>query len=281
MKRCKKSRLIISLVLAAVLGLAGCTAYAEVPSAGNTVIDSMSLAAASKEPTVTAAVTAASETNIPSWADGTFNSNGTGATDTVSPDGSKVMAGTNESMVLSSDETKTTEGTTTKPTTTTDTTKTTKATGTTAETTEQPANPDAGIDIYPDPTPAPEGTYSADKAQQVLVLVNQARADAGYSALTWNSTLAAACDVRAKEIAINFGHTRPDGTSERTASNWLSLGENIAMGRDLDTAQASFDCWMESPPHKDNLIGVAYDYTITGISCYCVDGVYFWVQEFG
>ena len=118
-------------------------------------------------------------------------------------------------------------------------------------------------------------------AQQVLVLVNQARADAGYPALTWNDTLAAACDVRAKELVTNFGHTRPDGTSEGTASNWLELGENIATGRSLGTSQAVMDAWMASEGHKNNLLGVTWDYTITAVSCYCVNGVYFWVQEFG
>ena len=71
------------------------------------------------------------------------------------------------------------------------------------------------------------------------------------------------------------------GTSEATASDGLSHGENIATGRDLTTAQAVMDAWMASEGHKNNLLGVTKAYTITGVSCYCVNGVYFWVQEFG
>jgi len=263
MRKSEKPRMIVSLILAAMLGLSGCTAYAAVPTAGSTVKESMSLTAAAKEPTETAAVTKTSEITMPSGADAAINPNGSEGTETESTDGSSDTGVTlSETMA------------------TTAATKTTKATGTTAETTEQPANAWEGDDPTV-PTDPPEGTYSADMAQQVLVLVNQARADAGYPALTWNSTLAAACDVRAKELVTNFGHTRPDGSSERTASDGLALGENLARGRDLDTSQAVMDAWMESEGHKNNLLGVTYDYTITAVSCYCVNGVYFWVQEFG
>jgi uncharacterized protein YkwD len=118
-------------------------------------------------------------------------------------------------------------------------------------------------------------------AQQVFALVNQARSDAGYPALTWNDTLATAGDVRAKEIVINFSHARPDGTGFPTASDGLADGENIAAGRNYNTAQAVMDAWMASEGHKNNLLGVSWDYTITAISCYCVNGCYYWVEDFG
>lgn len=131
----------------------------------------------------------------------------------------------------------------------------------------------------PTETSPPVCAYYPDLARQVLILVNQARTDAGSPELAWNDTLSAASDVRAKEIVNYFAHTRPDGTSCVTASNGLAYGENLARGNGIVTAQYVFDAWMGDEGHKDNIL--YYNYTITAISCYCVNGVYYWAEEFG
>ena len=273
------------IILAFVMSVSGCSSRTPVAVTSDTAATT-SIATETNEPTETAAVTTVIDSTmitVPSASGTTAPEQTASVSETTAATSVTTTSAPKETAApTAAATTKATCAATVKPTTAKPTTAaTTKATGTTAETTEQPANPNAGILDPTVPTDPPVGTYSADMAQQVFALVNQARSDAGYPALTWNDTLAAACDIRAKEIVTNFSHARPDGTSEATASDWLSCGENIAKGRSLSAAQAVMDAWMASEGHKNNLLGVTNPYTITAVSCYCVNGVYYWVEEFG
>ena len=90
------------------------------------------------------------------------------------------------------------------------------------------------------------GTYGQTEARKITSMVNEFRT--GNEAWYWNSDdqtkttcknlkklkydyeLEKAAMQRAMEIALNFSHTRPDGTSCFTAYSYTSAGENIAAG---------------------------------------------------
>ncbi len=117
-------------------------------------------------------------------------------------------------------------------------------------------------------------------AQQVLSIVNAERVKYGLSALTYDSTLAKAADIRAKEIRTLFSHTRPDGRScftvlDEVGYSYRSAGENIAYGQ--RSASEVMNAWMNSEGHRANILG-NYDYI--GIGVYESGGTIYWSQFF-
>lgn len=78
--------------------------------------------------------------------------------------------------------------------------------------------------------------------------------------------------IRAKEIAQNFDHTRPNGQSCFTAypSNLTAMGENIAEGQ--TSAKAVTDSWKETnnpysgQDHRRNMLSSQFN--AVGIACY-------------
>ena len=101
------------------------------------------------------------------------------------------------------------------------------------------------------------------------------------SALTVNDELEAAAKVRARELATEFSHTRPDGTICFTAYPGSVWGENIAYGYGL-TAEGAVEMWKEEgmtysgQGHRRNMLGEYYN--AVGIAGYHVDGVNYWVM---
>lgn len=118
---------------------------------------------------------------------------------------------------------------------------------------------------------------SGDYAEQMLALVNQARAEAGAAPLTLDSKLCDAADKRAEEITAKFSHTRPNGSDCFTIFSEYGIsshggGENIAMGS--TDVNAIFNMWMNSPGHRSNILDSRFK-TIGIGKC----GSY-WVQMF-
>ena len=114
-------------------------------------------------------------------------------------------------------------------------------------------------------------------ASAALDLVNQERAAAGLSALSWSNGLAAAASVRAKEIVTVFSHTRPDGSDWWTVDGNIMFGENLA--EFYNTPESVVQAWMNSPTHRANIL--EGEYLTCGISIYEVNGDWYWAQEFG
>ena len=91
--------------------------------------------------------------------------------------------------------------------------------------------------------------------------------------------------IRAKEIAQSFSHTRPNGQSCFTAypSNLTARGENIAEGQ--ESAREVTEDWMETnnsysgQGHRRNMLSDKFN--AVGIACYVQNGTYYWVQAFG
>ncbi len=156
---------------------------------------------------------------------------------------------------------------TTKPVTTAapTTVPTTKAEPTTVAPTERPTN------IITD-------SEESDTELAVADMINMHRAAEALGELTYSPELAAAADIRAKEIVSNFSHTRPDGSLWYTAGNGI-MGENIAKG--YNSSSAVVNAWMNSEGHRKNIL--TKNYTKTGVGCYYDKDtdMYYWVQLFG
>lgn len=113
-------------------------------------------------------------------------------------------------------------------------------------------------------------------AMQMLNEVNLERSSRGLSALTLDPELTAAAEIRAREIAEKFSHTRPDGTKWSTVSS-AAYGENIARGQ--KTADKVMAAWMSSSGHRQNILRASYG--SIGVACAKVGNVVYWVQLFG
>lgn len=145
--------------------------------------------------------------------------------------------------------------------------------------TEAGAGSAGGIDIQDEDVPmagAPdiEGTAPASEVSfdqftqeqrtamdQVLELVNKARAEAGLPTLELDPGLCQAAQVRAGECAVSFSHTRPNGARYSTAITEAGLdlgysGENIATGH--TTPEQVVSSWLESQGHRDNILNERY-----------------------
>jgi uncharacterized protein YkwD len=94
-------------------------------------------------------------------------------------------------------------------------------------------------------------------------LINGARDDNGLSPLSPQSQLRAAARVQAADMACNHftGHTGSDGSSvrdrvEAQGYSWSWIGENYMITS--SGPQAAFNWWMNSEPHRNNILGSAY-----------------------
>ncbi|HIU10023.1 MAG TPA: hypothetical protein IAB00_02030 [Candidatus Avidehalobacter gallistercoris] len=141
-----------------------------------------------------------------------------------------------------------------------------------------PTTPDT-----PDTPTTPDSSTNTNSSyiEQVVTLVNQERAKQGLSPVTLDSRLSAAAQVRAKEAAQSFSHTRPNGTSCFTALqeagvSYRGAGENIAYGQ--QTPAAVMKDWMNSSGHRANILKASY--TKIGVGYTVVNGTPYWSQFF-
>ncbi len=118
-------------------------------------------------------------------------------------------------------------------------------------------------------------------------LVNEQREQAGLAPLERDGLLDEAAMLRAAEIrVVDFAggqpHTRPDGTSYKTALEALGItgrgyGENIA--RTKTSPEDAMQAWMDSESHRRNILKEKYD--SIGIGAYQrEDGKLDWIQLF-
>jgi len=140
------------------------------------------------------------------------------------------------------------------------------------QTTQAATTVAAAVTTAAQTAPPSSGSFDGGMAGAVLDLANQQRT--GLCALAWNESLAATAQTRAKEIVVSFSHTRPDGSDWYTAGS--QMAENIAKGQ--SSSGDVMSSWMASAGHAANITNGAY--TQMGVACYCVDGTYYWVQEF-
>ena len=130
----------------------------------------------------------------------------------------------------------------------------------------------------PKPTETPLNTENFIK--EVIRLTNIERKKAGKSSVQENAALDKGAAVRAKECAIKYGHTRPNGERSGTAYYEAGAGnileENIAVG--FLTPKGVVEGWVNSQGHYVTMIDSRA--THMGAGCYKKDGVIYWVQIF-
>ena len=138
----------------------------------------------------------------------------------------------------------------------------------------------------PSPTPAPAPAPSSTFQDRVLQLVNGARAQAGLTPLVNNAALTKSAQSYSALMASTscFAHTCgpvPD-VSQRDIqagyTGWTTVGENIAAG--YTTPEDVFNGWMNSPPHKANILNASFRESGVGVATGGSYGIY-WTQEFG
>ncbi|MCD8212210.1 MAG: leucine-rich repeat protein [Oscillospiraceae bacterium] len=120
------------------------------------------------------------------------------------------------------------------------------------------------------------GSCRYDLAYQVLDLVNEVRAENGLQALAMDESLLDTAVRRSTEISVLFSHTRPDGSFCFDAGSDM-YAENVAMGQ--RSAEEVMSAWMDSEGHRENILNG--DYNTVGISCFYINGTYYWAQSFG
>ncbi len=131
------------------------------------------------------------------------------------------------------------------------------------------------------------GNDLVPEEQEVVVLINDIRAQRGLAPLTINQSLVAVARRHSRDMATNdfMSHTGSDGSSPwdrmRDAGYQLGRGgENVAAG--YSTAAGVVDGWMNSTGHRENMLspsfcdlGVGYAYN--GKSTYR----HYWTLDLG
>lgn len=115
--------------------------------------------------------------------------------------------------------------------------------------------------------------YATDiYVNEIINLTNDARRSQGLSELKLNDSLSQAAQAKAEDMFEDdyWAHIAPDGTTpwvfiEQSGYHFYSAGENLA--RDFDSSSAVVQAWMDSPSHRDNLLG---SYSEIGVAV--VDG---------
>ena len=105
---------------------------------------------------------------------------------------------------------------------------------------------------FPIETAGSEETDLKEMAEQIIVLVNEAREEAGLNPVYAVPYLSDMSYVRARECIAQFSHERIDGTSfvsliDENLVPWERAYENIAAG--MNTVEATFEQWKNSPKH--------------------------------
>ena len=123
---------------------------------------------------------------------------------------------------------------------------------------------------------------SDDKAQQILSLTNQDRAEHGLQPLSWNPALVAAAQAHTERMANekSLSHQYPgeQDVSARAAqagAHFQAIAENIAMG---PSPKAIEKQWMNSTPHRTNILDPQMN--VIGIAVVEKGGYLFAAEDF-
>jgi uncharacterized protein YkwD len=119
-------------------------------------------------------------------------------------------------------------------------------------------------------------------------MLNETRAANGMSPLVWNDEVAELARVHSQNMAENkfFSHRdmegmTVDGRAESYGvTGWRGIGENIAtMQGQSDPAGAAIRTWMQSPGHRQNILGGMWNQSAVGVAV-AKDGTYYFTQVF-
>lgn len=100
-------------------------------------------------------------------------------------------------------------------------------------------------------------------SSSLLADTNQEREDNHVVDLALNSQLAAAAQAKANDMVTRnyWSHITPDGQQpwvfiDQSGYKYLEAGENLAYG--FSTSATTVTGWMNSPPHRENLLNGAF-----------------------
>lgn len=119
-------------------------------------------------------------------------------------------------------------------------------------------------------------------------IINQKRTENGLKPLTWSDPLENIARGHSQNMAdFNyFSHRSLDGkmvsdrADEARLGKWCAIGENIAFNRGFaDPIAKAVDLWMNSPSHKNNLMGENWKEAAIGVAI-AADGSYYFTQVF-
>jgi uncharacterized YkwD family protein len=109
----------------------------------------------------------------------------------------------------------------------------------------------------------------SQEEQELLNLVNKARADAGAGPLSFDMGVVKTARLKAKDMVDNnyFSHQSPTYGSpfdmmKQFNVTFKTAGENIAGNA---TVSGAFTAWMNSPGHKKNILNSSFNYNGIGI----------------
>lgn len=141
------------------------------------------------------------------------------------------------------------------------------------------------IDTRPDVSP---GAIE----QGIHKVVNERRRRHGCSTLGSDPHLAMIAREHSRDMATGdfFAHESPTGEStadryDRAGYDWRRCGENISYKhpsslRDAEAIATEFvEGWLDSPGHRENLLGSDWDVEGIGVYC-CSDGLVYATQNF-
>ncbi len=107
------------------------------------------------------------------------------------------------------------------------------------------------------------GYATSMSATSLLQETNIQRSQNSLGALSLNNQLSQAAQAKADDMAARdyWSHTTPDGKQpwefiSATGYSFSYAGENLAYG--FDTSSATVAGWMNSPPHRANVLNVNY-----------------------
>ena len=113
-----------------------------------------------------------------------------------------------------------------------------------------------------------KGNMDYDYGNKILELVNIEREKSGLSSLILSEEEMKSAEVRARECILRYSHRRPvknDWTS-MIPKGYSHVGENLAVG--YENPEDAVKAWMESPSHRDNILGEDYKSIGIGVFVY-------------
>ena len=131
------------------------------------------------------------------------------------------------------------------------------------------------------------GNAIASTEQRAFELMNAERQVAGLSMLAWSEQAATLARQHAQSMANGnfFSHRgldgeTVDGRAARMGVKWLAIGENIATMKGYgDSAAKAVETWMNSTPHKRNILNGMYNKSAIGAAI-AADGTIYFTQVF-
>jgi len=119
---------------------------------------------------------------------------------------------------------------------------------------------------------------------QIIAMVNRERAKAGLRPLAPDDRLSKIARLKSGDMLVHnyCGHESPvyGGPFDMLADfgiNYRRAGENVAKG--YGTPEAVMTGWMESPGHRNNILGPDYEKIGVGVAKDSF-GTVFWTQLF-